>query len=313
MKERIWGIIKVLIILFFFVNIIYNKYNNKSINDNKSNNKRVEIQLKDNKEKFDIKKVNILISGSDSRKGKIVSKSRSDVNMILSINPSTHKILLTSIPRDYYVQLHGTKGNKDKLTHAGIYGIDMSKQTLEDLFNIKIDYTIKVGFNSLIELVDLIDGIDVDSDITFNSSSIKGWTVNKGINHFNGKQALAYSRERYAYKNGDIHRIQNQQQVLEAIMNKMFNNKSLLLRYNKLLESLSNLYVTDIPNSYIKLIVKEQLTNMESWDIEKQYLKGNNSKKETYSMPGIKLYVMVPDNNSVKSASNNINLLLNEN
>lgn len=313
MKERIWGIIKVLIILFFFVNIIYNKYNNKSINDNKSNNKRVEIQLKDNKEKFDIKKVNILISGSDSRNGKIVSKSRSDVNMILSINPSTHKILLTSIPRDYYVKLHGTKGNKDKLTHAGIYGINMSKETLEDLFNIKIDYTIKVGFNSLIELVDLIDGIDIESDITFNSSSIKGWTVNKGINHFDGKQALAYSRERYAYKNGDIHRIQNQQQVLEAIMNKMFNNKSLLLRYNKLLESLSNLYVTDIPNSYIKLIVKEQLTNMESWNIEKQYLKGSNSKKETYSMPGIKLYVMVPDNNSVKSASNNINLLLNEN
>ena len=254
----------------------------------------------------ELKPVNILISGSDSRSGKILAKTRSDVNMIMTIDPINHKILLTSIPRDYYVQLHGTKGNKDKLTHSGIYGIDMTKNTIEDLFDIKIDYTIKVGFNSLVGVVDAIGGIDIESDQTIKTYHIKDNIVYKGMNHFDGEHALEYARERYAYKTGDNHRVQNQQQVLEAIINKICSDKSLLKDYDKILVSLSSLYKTDIPSSYIKLIIKNQLNNMETWSIDKQQLSGSGATLPTYSMPGVKLWVMQPDMYSIKEASEKI-------
>lgn len=275
-------------------------------------NFEIEETIENNEEKVkSLKPVNILISGSDSRSGKILNRTRSDVNMIMTIDPKNHKILLTSIPRDYYVRLHETTGNKDKLTHAGIYGINMTKKTIEDLFNIKIDYTIKVGFKSVVEIVDLIGGIDIDSDATFLSHCGDGGAirtnVKKGMNHFNGGQALSYARERYAYKEGDNHRVQNQQQVLEAIIAKITKDKSLLSKYDKLLEKFSELYRTDIPSDLIKLIVKDQLSNMKSWKVEKQQVSGTGAKRETYSMPGRSLYVMIPDMSSVKEARNKIN------
>ena len=271
----------------------------------------VEEELTNNHKVESLDVVNILISGSDARTDKIAERSRSDVNMIMTINPKTHTILLTSIPRDYYVQLHGRTGLKDKLTHAGIYGVNMSRDTLADLFNIKIDYTIKVGFKSVEEVVDLIGGIDVYSDITFKSYHIKGWTVPQGMNHFNGKQALAYSRERYAYTDGDIHRVQNQQQVLEAIIEKIFEDRSLLKKYDKILESFSDLYRTDIPEDYIKLMVKNQLEDMASWKVERQYVVGSGAMLETYSMPGWTLWVMIPDEASMNSAKAKINEVYN--
>lgn len=258
--------------------------------------------------------INIYVSGSDSRSGNIVSKSRSDVNMIITINPNTRKILLTSVPRDYYVQLHGTTGTKDKLTHAGIYGIDMSKLTIEDLLDIKIDYTIKVGFNSVIKLVDLIGGIDIESDLAFTTHCRDGGAVRtdvkKGMNHFTGAQALSYARERYAYKEGDRHRIQNQQQVLEAIIQKIVTNRTLLLKYDKLLKSFGDLYRTDIPNTVIKMFVKQQLNDMSSWTIEKQWVDGMGANKHTYSMPGRNLYVMIPDEKSIADTKNKISKIL---
>lgn len=271
----------------------------------------VEEELVNNHKVESLDVVNILISGSDARTDKIAERSRSDVNMIMTINPKTHTILLTSIPRDYYVQLHGKTGLKDKLTHAGIYGVNMSRDTLADLFDIKIDYTIKVGFKSVEEVVDLIGGIDVYSDISFKSYHIKGWTVPQGMNHFNGKQALAYSRERYAYTDGDIHRVQNQQQVLEAIIEKIFEDRSLLKKYDKILESFSDLYRTDIPEDYIKLMVKSQLEDMASWKIERQYVVGSGAMLETYSMPGWTLWVMIPDEASMNSAKAKINEVYN--
>ena len=156
-------------------------------------------EIKKQIETKELKPINIYISGSDSRSGSIEAKSRTDVNMIVTINPNTNKILLTSIPRDYYVQLHNTTGYKDKFTHSGIYGIDMSKQTLEDLFNIKIDYTIKVGFNSVVKIVDLLGGIDINSDMSFQCKCGDGVPSNKyiteGNNHLNGAEALCFSRK----------------------------------------------------------------------------------------------------------------------
>ena len=269
-----------------------------------------EVEINNNEIINKLKPINIYLSGSDSRSGIISTSTLSDVNMIITINPNTNKILLTSIPRDYYVQLHGTTGYKDKLTHAGFYGIDMSVTTLEDLFGIEIDYYIKVGFQSVIKLVDMVGGVDIYSDTAFLShcgdGGAKRVNVKVGMNHFNGAEALSYARERYAYSDGDIHRIKNQQQVMEAIVNKILSDRSLLLKYDTLLDSLSDLYVTDIPSELVKLLIKEQINDMSTFSIEKQNLVGYDGMGPTYSIPGMNLYVMYPEQESVTVASNKI-------
>lgn len=273
----------------------------------------IEVEKEKNDDKIsELKPINIYVSGSDSRSTDIRDKSRSDVNMIVTINPQTKEILMTSIPRDYYVQVHNQTGLKDKLTHSGIYGLDTTVKTVEDLFDIKIDYSIKIGFEAVVELVDLVDGIDVYSDKTFNSYHIKGWVVNKGVNHFNGKQALAYSRERYAYKSGDRHRIQNQQQVLEATLKKIMKDKTILLKYDELLTSLSKLYITDIPKDLISLFVKEQLSTMDTWTFDSIWVNGSNASLPTHTAPNSKRYVMIPYDEEVEEASNKIKNLLNK-
>lgn len=265
----------------------------------------------DNEKITELKPFSVFVSGSDSRSTVIYNKSRSDVNMILTVNPNTKTILMTTIPRDYYVQVHGKTGLKDKLTHAGIYGVDISRQTVEDLFDINIDYSIKVGFPSVVKLVDLVGGVDIDSDREFKSYHLKGWTVKKGINHMDGEHALAYSRERYAYASGDRHRVLNQQQVLEAVMKKVISNRSLLLKYNELLNSLSELYRTDMPKDVITLLVKQQLEDMSSWKFESQTVSGSDASSPTYTAPNSKRYVMVPYEKDVKRAHDKIVEIIN--
>ena len=267
-----------------------------------------------NKEEIiaELKPINIYISGSDSRSKTIYNKSRSDVNMILTINPNSKDILITSIPRDYYVQVHNQIGLKDKLTHAGIYGLDISEKTIEDLFNIEIDYSIKINFNAVTEVVDLVGGVDIYSDITFNSYHKKGWVVKKGWNHMDGTKALAYSRERYAYASGDRHRIKNQQQVLEAVLKKVMTNKKLLLQYDELLSSLSNLYRTTIPKEVITLFVKEQLNDMATWNFDSYRVNGSNASLPTYTAPKSKRYVMIPYEEDIEKAHNKIVSVLNK-
>ena len=179
---------------------------------------------KEEKEYKENEPFNILISGIDTN-GNINKVSRSDVNIIMSVNPRTHEILLTSIQRDMYVQLHGTNGIKDKLTHAGIYGIDMSRQTIEDFLNIDIPYYIRVNFDSVIKLVDTIGGIDIYNDVAF-----KGGTryFEQGNIHLNGKQALEYARERKKMPNGDWTRGEHQKVIITAIINKVSSSKELL-------------------------------------------------------------------------------------
>lgn len=278
------------------------------------------FDIKEEKEKQeetkDLKPINIYISGSDSRSGLIETNTRTDVNMIMTINPETKQILLTSIPRDYYVRLHNTTGYKDKLTHSGIYGIEMSKKTLEDLFDIKIDYVVKVGFQSIIKIIDLIGGIDIYSDQTFttrcNDGGAEKTYVKEGLNHFTGAQALSYARERYAYLSGDNHRILNQQQVLEAIITQALKDKNILKKYSQFIDSFTELYRTDIPNSLIKEYIKNQLEKSSKWTIEKQVVRGTGSMNITYSMPGRSLYVMIPDEKSLENATNKIKKLQND-
>lgn len=270
----------------------------------------VSVKVKNEVEKKEAKvteeSFNIYISGIDIY-GSISSVSRSDVNMIVTVNPNTHKILLTSIPRDYYVQLHGKTGYKDKLTHSGVYGIDTSVQTIEDLLSIDINYYIRVNFTTLINLVDAIGGIDIDSQFAFTAAS--GDVFHRGINHMNGELALAYSRERHSFVDGDRQRGKNQQQVLSAILNKTLSSKTLITRYSNILNSLSNSFQTNMPSNKIYELVNMQLDQMPSWTIESYNLDGVGASEYTYTYQHQKLYVMVPNEETVNAARDKIDTI----
>lgn len=249
---------------------------------------------------------NIYISGIDIY-GSISSVSRSDVNIIVTVNPETHKILLTSIPRDYYVALAGKTGYKDKLTHAGVYGIDNSIKTLENLLDIDVNYYVRVNFTTLISLVDAIGGVDINSQYSFVAAS--GDSFKAGMNHMNGELALAYSRERHAFSDGDRQRGKNQQQVLSAILNKTLSSKTLITRYTNILGSLKNSFQTNIETSKIYSLVNMQLDSMPKWTIETYNLDGTGASELTYSYPHQKLYVMVPNATTVTTAKAKIDAI----
>lgn len=256
----------------------------------------------------------VYISGIDQYGSVKSVRGRSDVNQLAVVNPKTNKVLLVNTPRDYYVQLHGKTGLKDKLTHAGIYGIDMSIKTLEDLYDVDIDYYLRVNFNTLINVVDEIGGIDVYSDKAFTAYTNGKVHVKKGMNHFDGKAALAYSRERYAYATGDRHRGENQQQVISAIIDKVTTSEVLIKNYNNILNSLSKTFQTNMEVETITSFLRYQLDKMPKWQVETTAVTGSDSRNYTYSM-GTKylLYVMEPNLDSLNAAKNKIAEVLNEN
>lgn len=292
-----------------FISSMYKTVLDDNMSNFESNTKIIEtisIEVKNEiiVDNIDITKesFNIYISGIDIY-GDISSVSRSDVNMIATINPVANKVLLTSIPRDYYVRLHDTTGYKDKLTHAGLYGINKSITTIEDLFGININYYIRVNFTTLINMVDAIGGIDIYSDLEFTAHTNKNCTFKVGNNKVDGKCALAFSRERYAYQSGDRHRVQNQQTVLTAILNKALSSKTLITKYTSILESLGTSFQTNIPKDKIYSLINMQLNNMPKWDIETISVNGKDSYNYTYSYSTNKLYVMEPDMQTVANAT----------
>ena len=248
----------------------------------------------------------IYISGIDTYGG-INLRSRSDVNMLVTVNKRNHEILLTSIPRDYYVQLHGTYGNKDKLTHAGIYGINMSVQTIQDFLGIDINYYVRVNFSTLEAVVNSIGGVDVYSDITFRPTHHQSVIIRQGMNHMDGRTALAFARERYAYSDGDRHRVRNQQEVLKGIINKATSDVSILTRYTTLLNNISGYFQTNVDMTEVADIVKIQLNEMPSWTIKQYSLDGTGSSQPTYSMGATPLYVMIPNQDTINTGSRYIN------
>ena len=247
----------------------------------------------------------VYVSGIDTY-GEISSVSRSDVNIVMVANPKTRQILLISIPRDYYVQLSGTTGNKDKLTHAGIYGIDMSIQTIEELLELDINYYIKVNFTSVIEIVDALGGLDVYSEYTFTSYS--GYKFKKGLNSVNGKQALDFARTRKAFVDGDRQRGKNQQAIIEAIIRKA-TDKSIIAKYSSLLNAINGKYQTNMSMKKITSLVKTQLEDMLPWTVSSYSLTGKDSVDYTYTYNQL-LYVMKPDQESISGAIQLINKLL---
>ena len=248
----------------------------------------------------------IYLSGIDTY-GEISSVSRSDVNIVAVVNPKTNQVLLISIPRDYYVQLHGTTGTKDKLTHAGIYGIDMSVKTLEDLLDLDINYYFKVNFTSVIDIVDVLGGLDVYSDYTFISYS--GYSFKAGYNSVNGEEALDFVRTRKAFVEGDRQRGKNQQALINAIIQKV-TSKNIITKYSLLLDAVNGKYQTNMPSKKIISLVKKQLNDMSKWNVTSYSLEGENSSNYTYTYNQL-LYVMEPVEDSVNAAKELIQQVIN--
>lgn len=217
---------------------------------------KVEIKNEDIGKSVDVtnKPFNVYISGIDTY-GSINKVSRSDVNILMSVNPIKKEILLTNIPRDYYVKLHTFK-EYDKLTHAGIYGVNESIKTIEDLLDTKINYYIKVNFTSLVDIVDALDGITVNSNYNFVSND--GYSYVKGANVLDGKKALSFARERKSFKEGDRVRGENQQLVLTSLINKAMSPK-IITNYVDILKALKGKFITNISDDEITKLIKMQL------------------------------------------------------
>lgn len=257
---------------------------------------------------------NVYISGIDVY-GDINQESRSDVNLIASVNPGTHKILLTTTPRDYYVRIPGVSGDeRDKLTHAGNYGVDTSMATLEELYDTKIPFYIRVNFTSVEEIVDVMGGIDVESELSFTTSKAAGEIVDvkEGMNHFNGKQALAFVRERKALADGDNQRGKNQQALLSALIKKAVS-PMIIFHANEMIGSVAGNADTNLSEAQIKSLIRMQISQMKGWEIESVAAEGDGSGKQyCYSYRGGPLYVSVPDENSVEKIKKKMKLTLGE-
>lgn len=253
---------------------------------------------------------NIYIAGGDAY-GSIGMVTNTDVNMVATIDPINNKILLTSIPRDYYVELPG-KGAKDKLTHAGYYGIETSVKAVEELLDIEVNYYAKVNFSTVEKVIDAIGGVDVYNEVKFDEHAFHEYTFEKGNLHLNGRQALAYARERDAYAAGDVQRVKNQQKILTAIIKKMTSSTTLIANYTKILDSISDNFNTNLDNKSMAKLVKKQLSNMKGWTIETQNLTGFDLYTyDTYTYPNLELYVMKQSDESVKNVRNKIKEVLN--
>ncbi len=248
----------------------------------------------------------VYISGIDVS-GPINTTSRSDVNILMTVNPNTHRILLTTTPRDFYVYIPGISGGeRDKLTHAGVYGIRSSIRAMESLYGIDITNYIRINFDSLIQLVDTLGGVDVNSEYEFDSGN---YHFVKGINHLDGDQALSFSRNRHSFEDGDNQRGRNQLLVLEAIIDKL-QSPALLKNSSGVLDVVGRSMQTSIQTSQITEAISWQLDNPQRWEISRQAVTGLGDSRETFSMPGKELYVMWPDEESVRDAAQKIEEVL---
>lgn len=244
----------------------------------------------------------LLISGIDTRTDTMPTRSLSDVNILAAVNPKTKKITLVAIPRDTYVQLHGTTGLKDKLTHSGARGgIDLTVSTIEDFMGINVDRYIRVNFNFVTDLVDNIGGITVTNDLN-KTLKLDGCIYKPGDNKVDGKCALRFARERKSYSTGDRHRGENQEQVIIRILEKVSHDKNIINDSGKILSVMNGSFNTNITSDDITALVKMQLDDMSDWKVETYNIDGSGSMTKTYSYPNQNLYVMIPNEKTVTTA-----------
>lgn len=258
------------------------------------------------------KPFNVLISGSDTRGG-FDENGRSDVIMVATINPKTSTILLTSVPRDFYVTTACDaadgcmQGALDKITHTGIHGTNTTKRTVEQLLGIEINYTFKVGFDTVTDLVDALGGVDVYVEPGYAVTN-QYFSVHEGVNHLNGHDALEYARERYAYTEGDRQRTKNQQQVLMGIVNEA-TKPSVITKYASIMDVMANTFSTTMSNEEISDLIKYQINNNPKWKME-QYMVDGTGDTLMCAELGDAASVMVPDQSTVKMAKDKINAVL---
>ena len=258
------------------------------------------------------KPFNVLISGSDTRGG-FDENGRSDVIMVATINPKTSTILLTSVPRDFYVTTACDaadgcmQGALDKITHTGIHGTNTTKRTVEQLLGIEINYTFKVGFDTVTDLVDALGGVDVYVEPGY-AVTTSTFSVHEGVNHLDGQHALAYARERYSYTEGDRQRTKNQQQVLMGIVNEA-TKPSVITKYASIMDAMANTFSTTMSNEEISDLIKYQINNNPKWKME-QYMVDGTGDTLMCAELGDAASVMVPNQSTVKMAKDKINAVL---
>lgn len=261
----------------------------------------------------------VYCSGIDARVDDISAKSRSDVNILAVVNPTTKQILLVNTPRDYYLPL-ARNGEMDKLTHAGLYGIDESMKVLGNLYGVQADYYVRVNFAGLVKIVDALGGVDIESDANFTcvpmetpdgngDYTYQKYSFTKGINHVNGSQALAFARERKAFADGDNRRGQHQMTVIKAIVNKACSS-AVLTKYQELLKAASDAFITNMPYADISSLVQMQLGDMADWNITTYAVSGEGSTEYCYAL-GDKAWVMIKDSSKVNTAKNMIQQVIN--
>lgn len=239
--------------------------------------------------------------------GGVTATSRSDVNILAVVNTKTRHIQLINTPRDYYVELPNSGGIKDKLTHAGIYGVDNSIGALEMLYGIDVDYYVRINFSGFEQIIDALGGIEVYSEYDFTVEPIKHYTV--GINHLSGIEALAFARERYSFAEGDVARGKNQMAVITALIQEL-SSPEILYNYTSVLNSISQSFQTNMQSENIYALVKRALSSSKGWTVDSYSVAGEGAYAETYSIPGAKVYVMRPDMSDVNEAKAKIEAVL---
>lgn len=254
----------------------------------------------------------IYLSGIDVA-GAIETTGRSDVNILAVVNPETHQILLVTTPRDYYVEIPDiSEGMPDKLTHAGIYGVDASMATLSELYETPVDFYAKVNFTSMIQIVDALGGIDVNSEYEFTTSDDSGKEINvsKGMNHFDGEDALVFARERNNVPGGDFQRGKDQQAVLTAMIKKAVS-PAILIGISDIIDSVSGNVDTNMSTRQVRALIKNQIMKPAKWNIKSMDAKGESSYEICYSMPSMELSVCSPDYESVEEIKKTIDQVQN--
>lgn len=249
------------------------------------------------------------LSGIDTY-GDISTCSRSDVNILAVVNTKTKDVLLLSTPRDSYLAYSVTGGAKDKLTHAGIYGVDASMDALEQLYGIDIPYYLRINFTGFVDIIDALGGVDVYSEQAFTSRH-GNYTFQQGYNHMDGDQALGFARERYSFTDGDYQRARNQMEVIKAVIKKCASS-SILTNYSSVMNSVAGTFETNMPEDQIAALVKMQLSDMAEWNVTSYTTSGTGTSAETYSMPGQELYVINLDELSIEEAKRQIQEVIQE-
>ena len=265
---------------------------------------------------------NVVITGIDVT-GKIDEKGRSDVNMVVTVNPTTGQILMTSIPRDYEIYMPDKDLALDKLTHTGTYGVQTTIGAEENLLDFTANYYVKVNFTTVEKFIDAIGGVDVYSENEFTPSynaypddkeappEVDGWTVHEGMNHMTGAQALVFARERKSFDDGDRTRIKNQQAVFEAMIKKATSSKTMLLSYNKILSSLRDYFEMSFSSKELRALIKYQLKKNPNWLIYRNQITGGDGSMTTYTTGDEYCYVMTQDADSINNAKSLIQAVMN--